>query len=57
MPCKRDTFSLNDTSIHGGISFQMVMVQFEPLMQWKFNIQNIPLILQNIGIKEQLNSH
>jgi len=26
------------------------------LMQRKFNVQNIPLILENTGIKEQLNS-
>ena len=26
------------------------------LMQQKFNVQNMPLILENAGIKEQLNS-
>ena len=26
------------------------------LMQWKLKVQNIPLILENVGIKEQLNS-
>ena len=26
------------------------------LMQRKFNVQNIPLILENTGTKEQLNS-